>query len=252
MTQALLSIAQEMAKITTTSPLLAVLLTILCLAVLVFSGAGAALAIVSVSAVLRTRAGRKNLVESAVMNTHGAVAVLAHDVADMQGKLLTVLEHQQQAPAPAPAHAPGAVAGAPRFFYLGYVIVIDHDRNAEEFGIPGLEIIKRGTVTRPGMMVMVSGDGVFNPAVVRLFLMRRFADANMLPNGLPADTIIEHFRGPAAPDVSIGSDGEVTYGDVLDVVINCIHELTELEFGAHCRFIEQMRIHGSNNNRNNE
>jgi hypothetical protein len=251
MTQALPTTFGYLVQVTTASPLLAVLVSVLCLAVLVFFSCLLGLFVVGVFDHARKRMERKTQVDNAITGLGITLSTLTHDLADVREQLGHVSGSIAGIQQPSAPQQQQHQVGMPRFFYLGYVIVIDHDRNAEEFGIPGLEIIKRGTVTRPGMMVMASGDGIFNPAVLRLFLMRRFADSNMLPTGLPADTIVEHFRGPDdAP--TIGSDGESTYGDVLDVVINCIHELTEMEFRAHVAFIEQMRIHGSNNNRNNE
>jgi acetylornithine deacetylase/succinyl-diaminopimelate desuccinylase-like protein len=66
----------------------------------------------------------------------------------------------------------------------------------------------------------------------------------MLPEGLSPDSIVQHFSGPGAGDNILGSDGEDTYGEVLDVTITCIHEMHEVEFQAHCNMLTQLRLRG--------
>ena len=145
-------------------------------------------------------------------------------------------------------YGPSGSGRNPRYFYVGYTYTIDHDHSAKEFQIPGLETIAKGVVTRHGFTVVEAGDGIFRPLLIRQMLMQRHAASLLASNGGSADAICMQYNGAntdtAAAVGNVDFDGNVTVSDVLDVVVDCVQEMSRQELQAHKLFADQIRISG--------
>lgn len=221
-------ITAHLIDIAKVSPWLAFLVVMLAALVVITVGCVAILFVMSYFSTKSVRDEKQTVLEHSVSRLLGDVATLSEHVVE--------LSRQAQEPSTQPAQPAQQQISDRRFFYVAFDVVIDHDRNIEEFGVPGLEVIRRGTVHRPGSMVFVALDGLFVPSVTRQLIMQRHAQIMAAPDGVNVDlsSIIEQFSGQEALVYgTIGTDGENTQGEILDVVITCVRELSAAEFTAH-------------------
>jgi hypothetical protein len=140
-------------EVATTSPLLVVACVVVIVTVIVVPTLAICLMILSLFAQRSVRLEKQSMLEKSLADTRA-------DMAALVGMATSALALDSRN-APEPQKQPPT--DVRRYFYVSYDIVIDHDRNIEEFGVPGLEVIRRGTIHRPCNLVFVALDGVHRP-----------------------------------------------------------------------------------------